>query len=168
MTTTITRGATFLVAVPAPADLTVASANFVVAGNGVRRVYPLALVAGLWAANLAPAETTMLQPGELVAEIAWTATNGQVRIVPYPSLTVVDSLTANDAITDKPQSLEVQTLAAAKQALLTASGDTSVSFSTPGGQSYSFETRGELLTFVNRLERKVNPRHRLMVDLEFA
>ena len=151
----IFRGATYLVTEPAPADLDISSANFVLAGAGVRRSYPLALTDGRWRYRLSPAETTMLAPGDLVSEIAWTATDGEVRIEQHLTITVQDSLTANDSITDKPQSIEQQTLTAAKNALLTASGDTALTFSTPGGQSFSFETRGDLLRFVSDLKVKV-------------
>lgn len=164
----IIRGATYTNSWREPSDIIAESAVLRLAVGGARREYPLTKAAGIWNAKLAPADTTNLPAGEAIAELAFTDGSGDVVIVWLESIKVEDSLTANSAITDAPQSLEAQTLAAAKQALLTASGDASVSFSTPGGQSYSFETRGELLTFVNRLERKVNPRSNLMVNLEFA
>lgn len=125
----------------------------------MRKDYALTLAAGLWAVNVPAADTTAFVVGQAQAEIAWTDADGVVRITPLDPITVRDSLTANEAITDKPLSLDEQMLAAANQALLTASGDTSISVGTPGGQSISFETRGDLMTFISRLELRVSTRN---------
>ena len=70
-----------------------------------------------------------------------------------PSFEVVPSL-KTDKIKDAPLPWDERVLAAARQALLVAAGSTDVSFSVDA-TSYSFENRGELQAFVNRLESKL-------------
>lgn len=161
----LTRGATFALAELPPADFEPASARLVIAGGGVRRDYALALTDGRWAVTVPVTDTTAFVAGQAQGEIAWTDASGMVRITPLDAITVHDSLTANESITDRPLSLDEQILAAAKKALLTAAGDTSISVSTPGGADMSFETRSDLLLFVERLERKIDRSRRHFIPL---
>ena len=82
----------------------------------------------------------------------WEFSDGTLMV--GPQFSIEPSLKQDD-IKDAPLPWDERVLAAARQALLVAAGSTDVSFAVDA-TSYSFENRNELLSFVNRLESKLN------------
>ena len=83
-----------------------------------------------------------------------------------PRVRVIKSITI-DGEREQPSLPEEEMLAAAQQALLTASGTGAVSISA-GGQSTTFQSRNELLSFIQRLENRIaDKRRRPLRDIRF-
>lgn len=81
----------------------------------------------------------------------WEFSDGRLSVGPK---FVVDPSLKQDGIKDAGLTYEERMLAAAKKTLEVASGSTDISFSVDS-TNYSFESRGDLLAYVNRLESKV-------------
>ena len=160
----IRRGASASIAVEAPAGAaTPQSGKLLVAVGGTRAEFPLDAGDGAWRALLTPAQTTALAVGAAMAEAQFAFEDGGVAIVPVDGIVVLATLSADSALTDAPQTVDEQVLAAAETALLSAADTAAVAFSA-GDQSFSFESRGELLSFVERLRRQVRPRRQLVTS----
>lgn len=121
-----------------------------VAGEG-RSIDPVSVVDGYAVVPVAVSET--MPAGDYMTEWKVMQDDGSVRLPSGPRLTIMPSI-EHDNLTHVPKSQYRQILEAAKATLMSAASSAELSFSV-GDSNYSFESRNELLTFVNRLEATV-------------
>lgn len=97
-----------------------------------------------------PSVTETMGAGNYMTEWMVVRSDGTVRLPSGPRITMSESI-AHDKLTHVPQSQYQAILQAAKDTLASAAESGDISFSS-GDSSFSFESRRELLAFVNRLE----------------
>ena len=142
------RGAS--AALSAPAHSIRASARVRVAGAGGEYEFESAHGATL---ELSGDDTSGIPAGRYAVEWEWRGPNNAVEIARGEPLVLLASLAA-DSVDAVPTTFDERVLAKAREALEAAAGSGEVSFASEG-QSWTFESRSDLLTFVERLERKV-------------
>ena len=98
-------------------------------------------------------DSKTMPAGSYMTEWKVIDSDGSVSLPSGPSVTIMDSIDT-DSIRHVPKSQYQQILEAAKNTLATAASSAELS-SSVGESSYSFESRNELLSFVNRLEATV-------------
>ena len=139
---TLYRGATLSLQAPA------ADASFRMRGSG-KSVTGVAVDGEL---ELQPTVTSTLPSGIYATEWQWTDA-GKVRIMPGPRVEVLATLSMPDPCADNMTAKE-RLLHSAELALANAAGNAAISISAANA-NYSFESRGDLLSFVRRLRRDV-------------
>lgn len=141
---TIKRGETLLLTAPEGATLL----NMAGAGH---KVGPVDVVDGV---AVVSADDTKASPaGEYRTEWRVVDAQGNVSLPSGQRVVVQQSLDVDSLNTIEPTQYE-RILQAAKDALESAAASGDVSVST-GDTTFTFETRAELLSFVNRLEKLV-------------
>ena len=102
-------------------------------------------------ATFSATETEQIPPGNFRTQWKIVAPNGDVSFSMGPEIETELPLSTNPT---QPQTPNEKMLAAAYKALENASGSTAISVST-GENSFSFETRDDLLSFITRLETRI-------------
>ena len=142
----VTKGSTLRVDAPEGA------LSMRLAGGGQVDLAPVAVVEGQ--AKLLPSLTKRLVAGEVyVTEFNIVDGYGDTFIKTGPRVKVMGSIAAGDVVGVEKSVLE-RAYDAAQKALLGMSGSGAVSFSS-GENQYSFESRNDLLSFVNRLRSDI-------------
>ena len=123
-----------------------------IAGGGTRKEQAAALDGSRWKAVFPTSVTSTLPPGTYVYEAQLTD-GTETYFVDSGRFEVLPSLAFDDVRTSE-QSFAEQALEKVEEVLLAASGSAEISFSV-GDQSYTFESRAELMAFRESLRNEV-------------
>ena len=118
---------------------------------GAGKLVKVDVVEGL--AVVTAAVTATMPPGRYGSEWEVVDADGRVTLPDGPMLLLAPSL-STDETRDSPTTPNERALEAARAALETAAGSADIGFAVEGA-SFTFESRGELLTFVRQLELRV-------------